>query len=78
VVSSTSIKVPSITEMAMIHGLMAGFVDSVIELCCCQTSLAIGSKLSDISLLLAAQRVRASRHSLLTQGHETVLLIANC
>jgi hypothetical protein len=29
-VSSTSIKVPSITEMAMIHGLMTGF-DSGIE-----------------------------------------------
>jgi hypothetical protein len=29
VVSSTSMKVPSITEIAMIHGLMAGF-DSVI------------------------------------------------
>src|SRR5690242_20488727 len=61
VVSSTSMKVPSITEMAMIHGLMTGFVDSVIELCCCQTSLAFGSKLSDVSLLPTAQRVLASR-----------------
>jgi hypothetical protein len=32
--------------MAMIHGLMTGFVDSVIELCRCQTSLAFGAKLS--------------------------------
>src|SRR5690348_5045066 len=55
VVSSTSIKVPSITEMAMIHGLTTGF-ESVIYLCRCQTSLAIGSKLSDISLLPTAQR----------------------
>src|SRR5512140_2074771 len=51
VVSSTSIKVPSITEMAMIHGLMTGLEDSVIELCRCQTSLAIGSKLSDGNLV---------------------------
>src|SRR6476646_5553898 len=29
-------------------------------------------------LLPTAQRVLASRHLLVTQGHETVLLIANC
>src|SRR6476659_9031508 len=61
VVSSTSIKVPSITEMAMIHGLMTG-LDS-ITLCryapdrFCILHDAGGLR----RLLLAARRPRASR-----------------
>src|SRR4029077_13483245 len=37
VVSSTSMKVPSITEMAMIHGLIAGF--SIIYVASLQTAV---------------------------------------
>src|SRR6478609_5523291 len=83
VVSSTSIKVPSITEMAMIHGLMTGLEDS-ISLCryapdrCCILHDAGGLR----RLLLAARRPRASRLFAVIRDKEVLancqLLIASC
>jgi hypothetical protein len=49
VVSSTSIKVPSITEMAMIHGLIAGF--SVIYLVVSRSLLPLVLGLSNVSFM---------------------------